>query len=128
MSADPIGRLARGAAGRAPVLATRHLAAADRLRTDFASALAGPRLSTRYEPRLETRAAGAPDEAFGVEARRRLDRALYSVGEDARAALVRVVLEERGLEDLESEQGWPRRSGKIIVRMALDALAGHYGM
>ncbi|MEO1311741.1 MAG: DUF6456 domain-containing protein, partial [Pseudomonadota bacterium] len=116
MSGDPIARLSRSGA-RGAILGARHVEAAERLRRDFLNALRGPQITSRYAPRLEARgrSAAAGDGGPGAEARRRLDGALFAVGEDARTALVRVVLEERGLEDLEAEQGWPRRSGKIVA-------------
>jgi hypothetical protein len=34
----------------------------------------------------------------------------------------------RGLEYAEKAQGWPRRSGKVILRLALTGLTRHYGL
>ncbi len=32
----------------------------------------------------------------------------------------------RGVEDSETKFGWPRRSGKLVLQLALSALARHY--
>lgn len=63
-----------------------------------------------------------------VAARERVMRALEAVGPELAAIVVAVCCRSRGLEDAERELGWPKRSAKVVLDMALKALARHYGL
>jgi hypothetical protein len=67
-----------------------------------------------------------PTEA-AMAARRRMEEAMRAVGPDFAGVLIDVCGFEKGLETLEREHNWPVRSAKLVVRMALNALARHYG-
>jgi hypothetical protein len=53
---------------------------------------------------------------------------LASVGPDLAGVLIDVCCHLKGLEASEQASGWPQRSGKIILQIALRQLARHYGM
>jgi hypothetical protein len=75
---------------------------------------AGPRgLSNRAEG-----AAGAY-----CDARQRVSEALARLAVPLRRVVERVGLREEGLEALERGEGWPARSGKIALKLALAQLA-----
>ena len=63
-----------------------------------------------------------------VAARSRVDQALKAAGEGLATILLEVCCLERGLEAAERRLGWPSRSGKLVLRLALGRLAVHYGL
>lgn len=63
-----------------------------------------------------------------LDARQRYRKAIDAVGAEFAPVLIDVCCIETGLGDLEKKNGWPPRSGKIIVRLALSSLARHYGL
>jgi hypothetical protein len=116
-----------------PFLSARDLLAGERLRADFHKGrylgrmtsdwTAPPRGSTARGPggaRLD------PAESV-IAARDRVAAALRHVGAGLDRVLSAVCLEGRGLDDIERGFGWPKRSGKIVLKIALAKLADHYG-
>ncbi|QQM29243.1 hypothetical protein JET14_12985 [Martelella lutilitoris] len=105
--------------------------AGERLFSDFNRAQMQPRITASLQPRLESRARAMRADAAGLsdsalDARRRVGRALLSVGPELADVLLDFVCFEKGLEQMERERQWPVRSAKLMVRTALLALARHY--
>lgn len=116
----------KGRDGRPLVDATR-LAAGERLRADFTRAGLTPRVTSRWS---EVAGTGGPD-AFGdmvLAAKQRLARALAAVGPELSGVLLDICCFLKGLELVERERGWPARTAKVVLGIALDRLAAHYGL
>ena len=131
---SPIAVLARRRdKGGVPFLSAALVAAAARLREDFELAQMGPKLPQNWD--WQTIASGAsaePEEetgAFGTgprAARSRVAAVLADLGPGLGDVVLRCCCYLEGLESAEKRLGWSSRSGKIVLRIALQRLHRHY--
>lgn len=115
----------------APMITPQQFAAGERLRSDYTYAALGPRMTASYSA-MPGRRGGGEDAAHVSDtvlaARQRVSRALAAVGPELAGVLVDVCCHLKGLEEAEREEGWPQRSGKVVLQIALTGLARHYGL
>ena len=129
---SPLAWLARrrDKAGR-PLIEPRELDAGERFRADFHFAQMMPRVTANWSlDAPSTRRGGgaaAPELRDNVlAAQERVRRALKAVGPELAGVLVDVCGHLHGLEQAERGNGWPARSGKVVLQLALQSLARHY--
>lgn len=116
-----------------PLISEAQFNAGERLRADFWFAQMSPNVTQAWSARLSSggrrSAPGAGVDVADnvIAAAERVRRALAAVGPELSGVLIDVCCHLRGLEDAERRAGWPQRSGKIVLKVALSALARHYG-
>lgn len=130
---SPLGwlRSRRDKAGR-PLISAVQFDAGERLRADIWFAQMSPRVTANWSA---TGASSTSGSGLGVDirdnvaaAQQRVRRAMAAVGPISSGLLIDVCGHLLGLEQIERARGWPQRSGKIALQMALCELARHYGL
>ncbi len=120
-----------------PMISQAQFDAGERLRADFWFAQMTPRTTMNWSaaaPTQRGRRFGAGSRTRSdladnaIAAGERVRRALTAVGPELSGVLIDVCCHLRGLEDAERAAGWPQRSAKIVLQLALTSLARHYGL
>ncbi len=105
----------------------RQSEAGERLRADYERAQLAASVTMRWTPRVDGGgAAGLSPAEAQLAAKRRFDAAVGAVGRGLNDVLWRVVCAGEGLPESERALGWPARSGRLVLTLALDRLADHY--
>lgn len=131
-SESPLGWLAsrKGRDGRA-LIGQDQFIAGERLRADFTRGHLAPRVTSSWSGTGRTRGAGGGAGEMTdliVASRQRVRLALEACGPEFAGLLMDVCCFLHGLEDAERSRGWPPRSGKVVLQLALSRLARHYGV
>ena len=108
-------------------LEERLFAAAERLRADWERAQLAPSVTMRWDP---VRVKGGEQNLTRSErqlfAKQRFDAAIALAGKGLEDILWRVVCAGETLPTAEKALAWPARSGKLVLRLALERVADFY--
>lgn len=109
-------------------LSDRLFDAGERLRADYERAQLAPSVTMRWDP---VRVKGSGERGLSpterqIAARARFDGALDQAGTGLQDILWRVVCAGEGLPEAEKGLGWPARSGKLVLKLALERVADFY--
>jgi len=127
---SPINSLGRkkGKDGE-PFLGQDLLQAGERLREDFELAQMGPRVAQNWDRFLvgsDRGNFGSGEGGGSSQAQSRFHKALTALGPGLGDIAVRCCCFLEGLEAAEKRMGWSARSGKVVLRIALQRLRLHY--
>lgn len=126
LAESPLGWLmARG------LIDERQFDAGEKLRGDWERSQLAPSLTMRWDvaPRSQARRGSADHLEAGerqAAARQRFDAAMTALGRDLNDIAWRVICAGEAMPVAEKALGWPVRSGRLILRLALDRLADFY--
>lgn len=109
-------------------LTTVQFEAGEKLRRDFTIAQLTPRLGIDYSAPVSRGGYREGLTETAVAARQRFNRAMTAVGPGLADVLFDICCVLKGFDDSEKARGWPRAAVRIVLVLALDRLAAHYGM
>lgn len=112
-------------------LTEAQLRAGEKLRVDYERAGLAARVTMRWDAAVPGKSRGgarASDASLArIDAHRRFHGALDAAGPGLADICWRVVCAGEALGGAEKALGWPARSGKLVLGLALDRLARFYG-
>ncbi len=113
------------------LISDRQALAGETLRADFERSGLAPRVTMQWDapppdgsPR--TRRSTDGGTLAQIDARRRFDAAMAHAGRGLADICWRIICAGEGMAHAERGLGWPSRSGRLVLTLALDRLAEHY--
>ncbi len=113
-----------------PFLSACELEAGERFSADWARANYGRSPTQDYMHAGSDRSFSNSAETAAIAAidsRNRLNTAIAYVGPGLSRAVISICGKDMGLEQMEKAEGWARRSGRTVLKLALQRLAEFYG-
>jgi Domain of unknown function (DUF6456) len=112
-------------------LTDRQFDAGEKLRMDWERANLSPSVTMRWDvvPLASSRqhsSAKLNQTEAQIAAKHRFDQAIEFIGKDLSDISWRVICGGEGVPAAEKKLGWPARSGKLVLKIALDRLGNFY--
>lgn len=124
-----VATLARARKNETAFLASHQIEAALRIHRLFEKAQIRQNITMRYGPRISGLRGNADSVSdMAIDARNRLESLLTDLPRDCQSVLRDICGYDMGIQDVEQLHGWPRRSGKIVLRLGLDLIAARMGL
>lgn len=126
---SPVRVLGRASGRKPPYLGPELVEAAERLHRDFIlgqfemGGLAG---WDRIQAAVKAISQGGNPLDRKIDARRRFGNAINALGPELGQVCLAVCCHEKGMERIETDMSMPARSGKYMLRVALNYLVRHY--
>jgi hypothetical protein len=127
---SPLSRLGIAAGGEA-FLERHHVEAGERVRRLVERAGLQPRLTMTYSVSGNAgngRHSAADISDLAADARRDVASIYRLLPRDCAGVVIDICGLLKGLQQVERERGWPRRSAKLVLRIGLEQLAKYYGL
>ncbi len=128
-----IVRLSIAKNGQEPFLLPHHIEAAKRFSFLFEKSHLRQSITIRYN---EGAVAGSKRSLnfsndisdMAIDAREKIEKILAYLPKDCAKVILDVCGFEKGLQKIEKEHGWPSRSAKLVLRIALEQMANYFGI
>lgn len=111
----------------------RQAAAGELLRRDYEQAGLGARVTMRWDPLPPSRIGRGSGDPAGAAmthlgARQRFDGAMAALGPGLDDICWRLVCAGEPMTEAEKGLGWPKRSGRLVLTLALDRITDYYSV
>lgn len=107
--------------------------AAEQLRYDYERAGLSPSVTMRWDQAASRGGkrsfhSGGDRPLIGIDAKKRFDAALAAAGPGLSEICWRIICAGESMAVAEQGLGWPTRSGRVVLGIALDRLKEYYGV
>lgn len=131
LAESPLARLAATSGEGEAFLKPHQVEAGERIRKLVERTQLQPRLTMSYSPAHTAKSGAGHAGGIGdmaADARKALAELYRQLPRDCAEVVLDVCGFGKGLQQVEAERGWPRRSAKLVLRIGLDRLAEVYGL